>query len=147
MLARRLLCRGLPQARAAVARLPAPAAAEQKRWGSTNFPATSFLDPPRDVEADVQRVGPHGPLRNLDVKESTVELSTACECEIRRPAISSQPAAHSRRAGSPACPRWAAECSASQRGWQERADPFADFVRSWVRGRVHAESPRRSLGF
>jgi hypothetical protein len=104
-----------------VTRLPAPAAAAQKRWGSTSFPATSFLDPPREVEADVQRVGQHGPLRNLDVKESTVELSTACECKFLRPAISRQPAADSRRAGNPACPRRAAECSErSQRGVTKR---------------------------
>ena len=80
MLARRLVSRAPALARAAAhARVPA-VAATQKRWGSTNFPATSFLDPPREAETDVQRVGQHGPVRNLDVKESTVELSPACEC-------------------------------------------------------------------
>ena len=138
MLVRRLLCRGLTQARAAVTRLPAPAAAAQKRWGSTNFPATSFLDPPREVEADVQRVGPHGPLRNLDVKESTVELSTACECKILRPTIFCQPDAASRRAGNPACPRRAAECSErSQRG-VTRAGGSVCGIRAVVRARMRA---------
>ena len=85
MIARRLgttLTKGLPQvARAAVSRAAVPfyMAPAAQRWGSTNFPATSFLNPQREVDAEVQRIGKHGPVSNLDIKESTVELSAACE--------------------------------------------------------------------
>ena len=86
MLARRLataLAQRLPAAVGATAArngFPLRVAPAAQRWGSTNAPATSFLDPPREQDADVQRVGQHGPVRNLDIKESTVELSDACEC-------------------------------------------------------------------
>ena len=78
----RTIPEGFPQvARAAVPRAPFPlhAVPAAQRWGSTNAPATTFLHPPRVQEPDVQRLGPFGPVRNLDIKESTVELSVACE--------------------------------------------------------------------
>ena len=78
----RTIPKGFPQvARAAVPRAPFPlhAVPAAQRWGSTNAPATTFLHPPRVQEPEVQRLGPFGPVRNLDIKESTVELSVACE--------------------------------------------------------------------
>lgn len=108
MLSRKLassLSKGLSQAaRAAVPRAPflAHAVPATQRWGSTNFPATSFLNPTKEVDADVQRVGQHGPVRNLDIKESTVELSAACEfnavrlsCALLLPANVRDLASHS----------------------------------------------------
>jgi hypothetical protein len=73
--------RGLPYARGSVSRVSFPGCAvpAAQRWGSSNAPATSFLHPPREVEADVQRIGHHGPVKNLDVKDSTVKLSEACK--------------------------------------------------------------------
>ena len=59
LLGRRLgsaLHQGLARAaRAAVPRAPFPlrAAPAAQRWGSTNFPATSFLNPQVEAEADV----------------------------------------------------------------------------------------------
>jgi len=85
MLGRRLvstLSTGLlPVARAAVQRgtfLTNTVPATQ-RLASTNVPANSFMPPPVEADADIQRIGQHGPVTNQDLKESTVELSTACE--------------------------------------------------------------------
>ena len=84
MLQRRLAS-SLSQGLTAVARagFPAPCRANAvpaiQRFVSTNFPANSFMPPPVKADAEIQRIGQHGPVTNKDIKESTVELSTACE--------------------------------------------------------------------
>jgi len=81
MLARRLTSSlsGLTAvARAGVTRAPYPANSvpATQRFVSTNFPANTFMPPPVDADAEIQRIGQHGPVTNKDIKESTVELST-----------------------------------------------------------------------